>query len=515
MNAVEIYAGLGFDTLPLLPGTKEAASASWPTAWPDEMWERAPDSANIGIRCGGESQLAVMDCDEEDAPGTFAHVQDFLFGLGFEPGSYPVVQTASGVGRQIYVTLTGTLPGHSRKWGATFGAGEFRYGPGAYVVAPPSIVDGATYTLISGDFRQLPAVSVADILPLLNDKSTVPEAAAPPSIPRLAWRILSGEAEAIDKYQSRSEAEQACIASLIRAGHDFESVLNLFRHFPAAGKFADKNTGNPKRAIAWLRHSYTEAQKFCASHESYGRRLAAAAIAWATDLQNWRDWPSRTRLTDRAVFLAHASIAHRAGRVDYAADCRTLAELAAVSHVTATNATLRLVTDGLLTLSEPHAAKLANRFRLGQDFTLHKNSHVVECKVSSPHEAFRSRYLGKEGAAIWEALQATQNGMTAEELAEATGIALEAVRRTLDRMQNVLDFKTGELVSMVHADESGQYRPAEINLDWIARLLGTEGAAKRQCRKHVEERRLHRRSLELGKESQRHESEHRVTVEAA
>jgi len=521
-TAVSDYAELGFATLPLLPGTKDAYLINWQSRSSSEMWEYAVPGANVGVRCG--DGLAVMDCDEEDAPGTFARVQDILFGLGFEPGSYPVVQTASEIGRQVFITLAGKLPGHSRRWDATFGAGEFRYGPGAYVVAPPSVVNGRRYTRIAGDLRQLPRVTVADVLPLLKNKDTatahhervdfaalLPVATEPgrtsprnggtqsPTVPRLAWRILSGDAETIGRYQTRSEAEQAALVSLVNGGNSFDDVHRLFVSHPAAGKFAEMCKHNRKRAEAWLWRSYQDAQKWATTHESEGRRTATAALAWAEATA----WPGRTGATDRAVFVAHATIAHLAGCVDYAADCRTLAELAAVSHVTATAATHRLIAAGRLRLEREHTVTLSNVYRLSvQTFTLPNIPLVRKCK--GLHDAFRGHWLGQPGAELWEALQSGEI-LTATELAQRTGRDKRTVAGKLERMGTLDMVKT----------EGDAWRACPVDLDRVARLLGTAGAGERQKAKHAADRRNHRETLKQGRKETDESKTETVTADRA
>nr|MBC8508212.1 hypothetical protein [Chloroflexota bacterium] len=37
------YAELGFDTLPLEPGTKRARLKGWPRLTPEQMWQDAPE----------------------------------------------------------------------------------------------------------------------------------------------------------------------------------------------------------------------------------------------------------------------------------------------------------------------------------------------------------------------------------------------------------------------------------------------------------------------------------------
>ena len=47
----------------------------------------------------------------------------------------------------------------------TSGLVSLRYGPAAYVAAPPSVTDAGSYQLVGGDLRQLPRLEVADVLP--------------------------------------------------------------------------------------------------------------------------------------------------------------------------------------------------------------------------------------------------------------------------------------------------------------------------------------------------------------
>ena len=112
-------------------------------------------------------------------------------------------------------------------------------------------------------------------------------------------------------YISRSEAEQALVTSLINAGHDFDSVLALLLSHPCAGKFTEIHATSPKQAIGWLKRPFDTAHQWAATHESPARQSAAAALAWAMS----SPWPGNTGTTGRAVFIAHATIAHKAGRL--------------------------------------------------------------------------------------------------------------------------------------------------------------------------------------------------------
>ncbi len=497
LEACEAFAGYSFDAIPLHPGTKDPIGRNWPNRPPAELWRHAPADSNVGLRCGGEARLAVLDCDEKTRPGIFITTQTWLAGLGYMPGDYPTIQTSSGIGRHIYATLTGILPGHSRHFAKDFGAGEFKFGNATQVAAPPSIVGGGEYKLIAGDYRQLPVIAVADVLPILGNQDTEPEAARP-SIPARAWRILSGDADTIRHYATRSEAEEACIASLINAGHDFDSVLSLFTQYPGAGKFAEMRVKRPRNAIKWLKHSFDEARRWTSANESKGRRLAEAAIEWAAS----RPWPGRTGAVDKAIYTAHAEIAQRAGRVQYGASCRELAELAAVGFKTAIRATHRITASGLITLEAKFTVSCPNRYRLetfGRSDTLPKNSIVREC-VTTPteHDAFRGRYLGKTAAEIWGLLQAEP--LTAAELAERTGRYLGTVKRTLARMRRIVDTVTGEVISeMVTPDGDKWHACADVDLDGLAKFFCTAGKAADQKKQHAEERRIHQRKLEKGK----------------
>ncbi len=68
-SARDEYTRLGFDTLPLKPGTKEPIHRSWHKQEPSVMWRRAPENSNLGIRCAGPSGVAIIDCDEEILQG--------------------------------------------------------------------------------------------------------------------------------------------------------------------------------------------------------------------------------------------------------------------------------------------------------------------------------------------------------------------------------------------------------------------------------------------------------------
>lgn len=493
-TALHEYQDLGFDTLPLGPGTKDKPLArAWQSRSPADMWQQAPADANIAIRCGGASRLAVLDCDEKNQAGTFANAQDLLFGLGYEPGSYPVIQTASGSGKHIYLYFDDSLPGQYRTLDKEFGAGEFRFGKGAYVVAPPSILrHGGNYRMIAGDLRQLPAIRKNDILPVLTKSAGASKSFnGSKSISRLAKAILHGNIP--DRYNTRSEAEQALIVSLINSGFSFEEILDKFLRFPTAGKFAEMNANNPKNAIRWLRLSYAKGFTYANENLSPGREIALDAIAWA----NSRPWHGRTGGNDQTVFLAHAQIAYRAGKIVFAASSRDLAEMSGLSHAGAINATGRLLNMGYINLVTEAIATCANTYQINQSCTCQHTPTTLEYIHLASHDAFRYRGLGKSALQVWYQLQTEP--LSIDELAAKTGRHRITIQSAVEKMSGIVDSWTGELVSMVEFDGDKWHACTDIDLDTIARLIGTSGKGAEQKKRHRAERKLHRRALAAGK----------------
>ena len=362
--AVEYFTGLGFDTLPLFPGSKRPSASRWQSRLPRELWGVAVPDSNIGIRGGGSARVAVLDFDDKKTAGTFQRGVDWLAGLGLCPGDYPLVRTASDVGRHVYAHLDGLLPGHSAAFRTGFGTGELRYGPGAYVVAPPSRIGTASYALLSGSFERLPVLAVGDLLPLLSRPADAGHLASTSlMVPRAE---ISRNTRALlrdggsTQYTSRSEAEQAIVVGLVRAGYDFEDVVRALDENPGAGRFREECAKSRERALAWLRRGYEKAIARRANSEGVYRRRARETGESAQD----RPWPGRTGQQDKVVFIAHTMCAARAGRPAYAASVRDLADITGLSPKTCARATKRLQRAGLIELVTPARAEYANIFRL-------------------------------------------------------------------------------------------------------------------------------------------------------
>lgn len=354
-SARQYYADLEMEPLPLHAGTKQAAVSGWQKRSSDSLWMNIKDEYNIGIRCGGSLNLAVIDCDDKNQPGTYENVSRYLQGLGFMPGNAPIVKTASGMGRHIYIRVNKPIQGDWHLLTDEMGAGELRFGRGSYVVAPPSAV-GNPYQLIAGDFRQIPQIAVPDLVPIAG--KLTPAENSGKNISRLAWRLLAGDVG--DGYPSRSEADQALITSLVNTGHGYEDILHLFQTYPTSGKFNQLWERNPRQATGYLKHSFERGKTWSTNNVSPGRQLGKKVIQWASS----RPWPGRTGVADRNVLLAHAKIAEECGKVVYAASSRDLAELAGCTHRTASHATKRLIEAGLIRLEVPATASLAAKYSL-------------------------------------------------------------------------------------------------------------------------------------------------------
>jgi DNA-binding transcriptional regulator GbsR (MarR family) len=114
------------------------------------------------------------------------------------------------------------------------------------------------------------------------------------------------------------------------------------------------------------------------------------------------------------------------------------------------------------------------------------------------HDAFRWGGLGKTGADIYFALKARDQASVAE-LAEATGRARATVCRKLKLMESLC---------MVEHLEKGEWRAIDVELDSVAKALGTAGQSERQHERHVQDRWLQRLFLEpkRARNSPRHRS---------
>lgn len=485
------YGLLGFDAIPLIPNRKQPLVKGWQRQLPSEMWDHAPDDANIGLRCGGKLQFAAFDADDKNAAGTSDNVLRHFAGLGLNESDYPQVATPSD-SRHFFIRIAELLVGNYCHLSRATGAGEFRYGMGAQIAAPPSQIPKGNYRLIAGNLANLPIISIADLLPLLPPRGDWLQQRGRPIKPIFieprTGRTLSQNAEALlrgeslNRFHSRSEAEQALITSLVNTGHGYDSILELFLLYPCAGKFSDIYSKNPDKGREWLLRSVRKAEAWTQAHESYGRRIARNALEWAKSYE----WAGRTGAYDRAIFIAHARIAFQCGQVNYAAPCRTLAEMAGVNFLTAANATRRLQALRLIRLEKAAVAYFAAVYRIGELNTLPHREDVRKCIKFEElaHDVFRFQGLGKTAALVWDCLLDNPAPQTSSQIAHQTGRLRETVEKHLVRMQQY----GMAAISHLETGEYGWQPNPKANLDDIANRLQVLGIGEEQRRRHQQER---------------------------
>jgi Bifunctional DNA primase/polymerase, N-terminal/Primase C terminal 1 (PriCT-1) len=143
----------GLRVHPCRPGEKLPLLHDWPAkatldpitikAW----WQRSPQ-ANVAVATGGEARLLVVDVDP-DAGGeaSFAQLERDHDAM---PATAEVVTPRGGRHLYFLVPAGRPMPGNSA---SKLGAGVDTRGQGGYVLAPPSVVNGRSYTwsVDSGD----------------------------------------------------------------------------------------------------------------------------------------------------------------------------------------------------------------------------------------------------------------------------------------------------------------------------------------------------------------------------
>lgn len=495
----------GYDVIPLVPASKLPLRKAWEKRPTVSQWYKAPTDANIGLRAG--NGIAFIDCDDghEGGQGTFENVTNWLAGLGHDRDTLPIVQTASGVGRHVYVNFSGALLGSRRNFITTFGVGDFRYGAASYVATFPDVIAGqGEYKLLQGDINRLPVLDIKDIASLVDINKAVNEPKQSKRPSALALAIMQGVKP--ERYASASEGEAGLVLSLLNSGFTYDEIKHVFESNKCLGHYTGKHKDkSASEAERWLYMTYQN-QLAYSQNESKARKVIASWIERAK-ASAWK------RVTDKNVYIAHAEISHKAGRYEHAADVRTLSLAAGVGISAVSNGNKRLVKAGGLAVIEPFAGMRATTFKLFEPPVSAKREHTLRTlcedvfsngtpqnttnKAIATHDAFLNGKgrLGLRAGEVYALLMS--EALTFKELQERTGTPTRTLRRILGKLRSIKDRMTGEFIEMVTLGGDGVYRSNLVDLALVAAIVGTYGATGKRRDEYAKDRRDRARMWEL------------------
>ena len=490
----------GYECIPLIPASKLPLRKAWEKRSTVAQWYKAPDDSNLGLRAGNGK--AFIDCDDKNVPGTFSNVVNWLVGLGYNRDTLAIVQTASGVGRHVYVNFTGSLLGSRRNFINSFGAGDFRYGSASQVATFPDTIAGiGEYKLLQGSITRLPVLDLKDVSNLVDINKAVTEPKQSKRASALALAIMRGIKP--ERYATNSDGEAGLVLSLHNSGFSYDEIKQVFDSNPCLGHYADKHKAqSASEAERWLTMTYKNAVQY-SQNESEARRNIASWIARA-ESSAWN------KVTDKNLYIAHAKIAHKAGRYEHAADVRTLSLRAGVGICAVSRGNRRLINAGGLVVVEPFSGIRATTYRLLEPPAFVKNEHTLlrTCEdvfandkkksgAIATHDAFMNgkNRLGLRAGEVYELL--LSEALTFKELQERTGINICSLYRLIRKLRSVKDRKTGEVIEMVTRREDDTYISNLIDLDLVSAIMGTYGATGKRREEYEHDRRERSRAWEL------------------
>ena len=485
------YHQQGLNVFPAIEKDKQPAVSSW-LYWMFDQQQKKDinklfypgDQRNIALVCGQTSQnIYVVDCESKPLFQRFAKAVRVTVG-----------DTAMGdTNRGGHIFLRSTEPVKYYK-----GEGYEIRGQGSYVLVYPSFHPESTvYTFTSAKTEIL----LADSLPFVNLEFTKSI-----WVPRLARQIFRGSGPS---YQSRSETDQAFIVSLIRAGFDYEQIKTFLLSSAHASKFQEEYEKNERRGEKWLERSIEKGIKLAHSEEfQFTQDLVTKWQLWLESDK----WTGRTGLVDRAVFQAHLDIACKSGKTNYHASVRTIAEMAKVSHMTASNSHKRLQDMGLIEeMNSGFRTLYASRWRLQNDpltpsqvSSLYTISQcrtylsVTECKVMVPDDSavWEWKGLGKAARAIYKCLDDPVK-QDYQQIVEASGRSLSTVKRIMPEMIEL---------GIVFQSEDGYHRSLDVSVHELEKKKLVLNAAKERKERHRKQRRMFR----MRADERRHSGEDEV-----
>lgn len=496
-------AGMGFETLPITPGTKVCPVDNWSTAPIWRTWaDYGQQAADLAIRLGtvkagpgGERlTLAAWDADEKTLAGSIAKSERALRLLGVGHGD-TVTQLTRNAGRHWLLWLRNAPEvGSVAKFDTQHGiAGELRHGPGAYVLITPS----AGYHRIAGYFDELAIVDFDELAELLEK----------PAEPAVGQQESRSEAGQVDTVRLLAMAlERAELGSRHNSGLWLACACrdNGIAQDDAAAIMADYQKRVPqaghwykaREAAATLRSVYkrTPRQPWAGGSDkpTVGEVLAQPGMFTGNDAEAQRD-----------VLLAHLGLRYaaiKAGGQAWYASARMLAERAAVGRSSANRITQKLLRAGWLRMVKPAAGPMAATYTTGPrmleilafsnwDTRKKENKYTYDPDQSEAwRDVWRWDGMGKTARSVWERLQAGPH--TVGELATLTGRAFSTIAR------NLATLKKWGLAKF----DGVKWQVLPVT-SWaeLAGKLGMLGATQRQRERHNDERLAYREKSIAGK----------------
>lgn len=507
------YKELGYQCIPIRPNNKKPWGKEWQNRTVESLWKAAPAESIFGLRGGGGR--AYIDCDNKKDPETFDMIVNWLDGLGYPRGSYPVVKSASGVGRHIYINQLTNMLGHYRN--LKIGTGEFRYGHGAYVVAPPSIVEGRQYELIEGDITKLPTLELKDIEQLIKypGESRVKHQ----QMTDTALRLMMGETPEGKSYPSRSEAEQALVLSLVNSGYEFSQIKKIFDEYPAFGKYLELKRENEQNATRYLTLTYDKARQYSEGEGNIRKKIR--------EIKEAAEFFPFENITEKIVMFAHLTKAYKAGNFTYNVSSRELAVMAGIDRGAAETANKNLLLKGWVELKGRWKFEdrgLSNRYsleggttfphvltlecvdmggRCPQPAQVLQDGHILDLEELETADAFRNGKgkLGRRAGQIYKLLFIQP--LDVKNIAKRINLSTKQVGRILKRLANVKDYKTGEVIQMVSKGGDNHWYSNIVDLELIEAIYNTRGARAKQALAYQMERERFNRFYKQGKDDQK------------
>lgn len=459
-------------------------------------------NANVGIATGARSGFFSFEYDPRN--GGRESFDMLIEQYGRLPET--VTSISGGGGEHFWFAIPRgvTIPS------AKLAPGVEIWSEGNYIVAPRSLhASGRRYEFDLAahpdrvKIAPAPDWLLSELERRARERQTIQDTATPrrghsDQIPRYALQVLRGTANR-DYGSNPTHRDMAALASFANAGTPFEKVLELFqREADADTHFAQTHRTNARRARADLAKQYPRAIQFVAQHQTKTaqdvRQLADERRIWAIS----RTWRGQSGANDLAATLAHCDVVTACAREVYHLSTRELCERAGfVKPITASHANKRLETLRVIERVTDYDAHIPSRAIQWRLLPLSRTEreklvHSLDKKKSEctnfSHDAFRTvasrrgkgkrNGIGNAGLQVWLLLQDGE-AYDAETIAKRTGRGIKKLKKTLSIM-----FAVG----MIERNGEKWKARRDVDLERVAKALGTSGAGERLRAQHRHER---------------------------